>query len=368
MIKFSQPVLNYAKFSKIIKKPITNNFPNEGSLSSKLSKKLSKILKIKYATNTTSGTASLFLALKALGIKKGDEVIVPNFTYQATANAVHNTGAKVILTDINTENLLIDLKKLLKNINRKTKAIIAVHVSGRGSNIYKLKKIAKEKKIFLIEDAAEALFSKYKNKYLGTIGDIGCFSYAPNKILTTGQGGLIVTKNKNLYKKILKFKDHGKIYDDKKDQINFDLRGFNLKFTDIQAALGLSQINDYKNRIHHLKKVHRYYIDNLKDIDEIKFIKFEMRNGELPLWTDIICENRQKLFNFLKKKGIYARLFWMPLNKTKAFKNLKKNLISSDSIHKKLLWLPSSLILTNSNLSKIVKNIKFFYKNNNEKI
>lgn len=362
MIKFSQPKLNYSKTIKILREPLKNNFPNEGHLSEKLSQKISKILKVKYATLTTSGSSALLLALKTLNIGHGDEVIVPNFTYQATANAVNLAGAKVVLIDVDPDNLLIDVKKLKKNISKKTKAIIAVHVSGRGSNILKLKNIARKNKVFLIEDAAEALFSKYKKKYLGTIGDIGCFSFAPNKILTTGQGGLIVTNNSTSFNKILKFKNHGKTNENENFEVDFDIKGFNLKFTDVQAALGLSQITEYKKRIQYLTEIHRYYEKNLKNLNDISLIKFNISSGELPLWTDIKCKDRNKLFKYLKSKKISGRLFWKPISKTKAFKSSEKELEVSSKMYKSLMWLPSSLSLKKKDLFKIVKNINLFYK------
>ena len=167
MIKFSQPKLNYSKIIKILRKPLKKNFPNEGHLSEKLSHKISKIFESKICNFDHKYSSALLLALKTLNIGHGDEVIVPNFTYQATANAVSLAGAKVVLIDVDPDNLLIDVKKIKKENFKKTKAIIAVHVSGRGSNILQLKNIARKNKVFLIEDAAEALFSKYKKNTSG---------------------------------------------------------------------------------------------------------------------------------------------------------------------------------------------------------
>ena len=146
--------------------------------------------------------------MKAAGIKNGDEVIIPNITFPATANAVKMAGGKIILADVNPMSLLMDEKSLMRKINPKTKFIIPVHLSGRGGNIRKILNLTKKKSIKIIEDAAEALGSKSLGKNLGTFGLAGCFSLAPNKILTTGQGGIVVTNNFKLFTKL---KDSSKI-------------------------------------------------------------------------------------------------------------------------------------------------------------
>ena len=222
---------------KMLKIALNKNFPGEGELVKKFETKISKLLKVKHVLTCSNGTASIFLALKSIGVKKGDEVLIPNITFQATANAVKLTGAKPVLVDISPENLLMDPKDLKNKINKHSKAIIPVHVSGRGSNIKKLLKIAKEKKISLIEDAAEAFMSKFEKKFLGTYGEIGCFSFAPNKIITTGQGGIVITNNSKIYKSLHRLKDQGRIKNKTQVEHQYLTAGFNFKFTNLQAAL-----------------------------------------------------------------------------------------------------------------------------------
>jgi perosamine synthetase len=209
-VSFISPKINHKEVGLIIKESLKAGLPNEGYLTKIFEKKISKIINVKHVIATTSGTISLFLALKSLDVKDKDEVLIPNITFAATANAVTLTGAKPVLVDVNKDNILIDINQLKKKISKKTKAIIAVHVSGRGSNIEELKKISKKYKIKLIEDAAEAFISKSHKKYLGTFGDLGCFSFSPPKIITTGQGGVIVTNNTKLFKKILRIKESRK--------------------------------------------------------------------------------------------------------------------------------------------------------------
>ena len=176
-----------------------------------------------------------------------DEVLVPNITFPATANAVKLTGAKVVLVDVNKNDLLINIDDL-KKITRKTKAIIPVHVSGRGGNILELIKFAKSKRIKVIEDAAEALTSKSGSRFLGTFGDAGCFSFAPNKIITTGQGGIIVTKDKKIFDSLKKLKDQGRVGMTTGGEDKYSTIGYNFKFTNLQGALGLSQLSNLKKK------------------------------------------------------------------------------------------------------------------------
>jgi perosamine synthetase len=359
---FILPLIDTSQALRLIKKTLAVNAPNEGDLTRTFERKISKLLNVKYVAATTSGTIAMFLALKALKINKGDEVLVPNLTFAATINAVNLAGAKPILVDINKETLLFDLKKLRKKINKKTKAILAVHISGRGSNIIELKKIANKNKLKLIEDAAEAFMSKNNNKSLGTFGDIGCFSFSPPKIFTTGQGGAVVTNSLKLYKEILQLKNQGRIGKTDGGEDTYASIGYNFKFTNLQSALGLSQLSNIKWRKKKLIENYKFYRKNLKESSNFKIFKFNLKKGELPLWTDTYCEKRNKLHNFLLKKGIECRYFWHPINYCKPYKQSFKSLENSKMLHGKLMWLPSSLNMKKAELFKICNLINQFNK------
>ena len=228
---------------KYQKKIFSLNYPNEGEYVKKLEDKVKKILQVKFCTALPSGTSAMFVALKILNLKSDDEVIVPNITFAATANAVSMASAKVVLVDVNTETLNIDINDLKKKINKKTKVIMPVHISGRSCDMTNIIKIAKKKKIKVIEDAAEAFLSKNKKKYLGTIGDMGCFSLSPNKIFTSGQGGLLVTNNKKYFDKIKVFKTQGRVgITSGGDDLHIS-KGGNFKLSNISAGLALSQLS-----------------------------------------------------------------------------------------------------------------------------
>jgi len=362
-IIFSSPIIDTVKTSKILGLALKKNFPNEGLITKIFENKIKQILNVKHVILTTSGTSAIYLALKANDIKYGDEVIIPNITFPATANAVNMTGAKVILSDVSKNNLLMDLNSLEKNISKKTKAILPVHISGRGDNIKSILKLARKYKIKVIEDAAEAFGSKNGRKNLGTYGVCGCFSLAPNKIITTGQGGIVVTNDKKLYLKIINLKNQGrtKSFESKN---TYSYRGFNFKFTDLQASLGISQISNFYKRKEKLVKIYKFYKKNLIQNQNFKLIGFDIKNGELPLWSDVYCSNSQKLYKYLKKKKIYCRYFWDSINSMTPYKKSFHNLSNSKDLKNKLMWLPSSLSLESKELNYICNNINKYLKGN----
>jgi perosamine synthetase len=363
-ISFWDPIIG-KKEIKYINSAIKMNWPNEGNFTYDFEKKIEKLLKVKHAVCTTSGTISIFLALKSLNISIKDEVIIPDITFGATAMAVKLTGAKLVLVDVDENSRSFDLNKLKQKINKKTKAIIPVHISGRAAEMDEIMNIAKKKNIYIIEDAAEALISKYKNKYLGTIGDLGCFSLTASKIITTGQGGVVVTNDTKLYHRIKLLKNQGIIGRSDGGNVKHEIIGYNFKYTNLQAAMGIAQISSINKRATKQIKIYHFYKKKLKDVKEIKILNFDTKNGEVPLWIDAYAfKKRDKLIDFLKKNKIECRKFWYPLHMQKPFKEKNNNYKVSTKIYKNLFWLPSSLNLNEKKISKVCDLIKFFYKLN----
>ena len=344
------------------KKIFNINYPNEGEYVTLLESKIKKILKIKYCIALPSCTSALYISLKILNLKSTDEVIVPNITFAATANAVYMAGAKIILVDVDSKTLNIDIQDLKKKITKKTKVIIPVHVSGRGCDMKNIITLAKKNKIKIIEDAAEAFLSKKNNKYLGTIGDIGCYSLSPNKIFTSGQGGLLVTNNKKYYDKIRVFKTQGRIgVTNGGDDIHISPGG-NFKLSNISAGLALSQLEKVNSRKKNLIKNYLNYKKKLKDLKQIKILDFDIKKNELPLWTDVVCQKRDKLFNYLRKNKIVCRKFWFPLSKKNFYsKQPHKSFGNTIKVEKKIMWLPSSFLMTRKQQDKVISKVIQFY-------
>ena len=359
-IPVSKPHISSVDISSVNRVLKKNWISSDGPEVTLFEKKFSNKINRKFSIAVSNGTAALEIAVKALKIKKGDEVIMPNFTIISNALSVIKQNAKPVLVDCDLKTWNMKIEDIKKKINKKTKAIIAVHISGRGSNIIKLKQISKKYKIKLIEDAAEAFASKYNNKSLGTFGEIGCFSFSPPKIFTTGQGGAIVTNNLKLYKEIIKLKNQGRIGKSDGGEDTFASIGYNFKFTNLQSALGISQLKNLHWRKKKLIKNYNFYKKNIKESSNFKIFKFNVKKGELPLWTDVFCKKRNQLFNFLIKRGFECRYFWHPINYCKPYKQSFKSLEISKKLHGKLMWLPSSLKLKNSELLKICNLINEF--------
>ena len=210
-----------------------------GPITAELEKKLAEALGVPYAVVTTSGSVALLMALIALGIEPGDEVILPNRTFVATAHAVVLLGAKVVLVDVRQDIPVLDVTQLRAKITPRTKAIMPVHLCGRGGDLEELLRIAKEHGLLVVEDACQAIFSRGEQGYLGTRSDAGCYSLGITKLIGTGQGGLVVTRDVETYQKLRLVRNHGVADVFKAD---FNLLGFNFKFTDMMAALGLVQL------------------------------------------------------------------------------------------------------------------------------
>ena len=242
-----------SNLSAIERKNLISAFDNKklsmGSISQNFENDFKKLTSSNYALSTTSGTMALYLALKSLGITKNDEVLVPAFTWVATANAPQMIGAKVILVDTDKDKPIINLDDLKKKITKKTKAIICVHLNGISCDIKSLKQIRSKYKIPIIEDCAQSLMSKYENKLLGTFFDIGCYSFGVTKLLTTGQGGMIVTNNKTISNRIKLLRNNGLT-----DILNpkYVYEGLNLKSSDLLFSLAKSQLKNIKKKVNSL--------------------------------------------------------------------------------------------------------------------
>lgn len=341
---------------------LEEHYPNEGDYAAQFENNITELVRSKYAVVVTNGTAAMFLSLKALGIGHGDEVIVPDLTFVATANAVDMCGATPVLVDIDPNTLTIDTDAVKSAITSRTKAIIPVYVTGRPADMVSILNVAEQYGLYVIEDAAEAFMSKYKGKYLGTYGNTGCFSFSPNKIITTGQGGGVVTDDKAIRNRLRELKDQGRsVRGTGGDDIHYS-RGYNFKFTNLQAALGLGQLTYLGERMQRLKRTHEIYADRLAGIEGIKVLPFDTGKGELPLWTDVLVDRRDEMVEFLQKKGIDCRKFWHALHTQKPYASSNDMLPVSTRLSPKALWLPSSFTLKDDDINFVCENIESFFQ------
>lgn len=330
----------------------------EAKETKRLEDEIASFVGSKYASVVSNGTVSLAIGLWAMGIGAGDEVIVPDFTMVATPNAVRLTGAKPVLVDIEKETLCLDISDVEKKITSRTRVVMPVALNGRAPDMERLLKLCKKKNIRVLEDAAQAFGSKWKGKYLGTFGEIGSFSFSTPKIITTGQGGALVTNDKKLYEKIIRIKDFGRLNRNSQDH---DEIGYNFKFTDIQAAIGLTQMDKLSWRLKRKKKMFALYQDSLTDISGVDFLVTSL-NDVVPWYIDIIVDNPKKLATFLRENGVGTREFYPAIHTTKPYRTTA-TFPNSRWAAGHGLWLPSSAFLTDKQIISISKIIKEFYEN-----
>lgn len=346
----------------LIKKVLDNNYPNQGAITKELEEKVGKLLGARYAIATPSATTAMFLSLKALGIGHGDEVIVQDNTYIATANAVTLSGATPVLVEANPETLMIDIPAIKKAITSRTKAILPVHISGRAAPIREVCALAKKCGLRVVEDAAEAFATKSGGKYLGTFGDTGCFSFSPQKVITSGQGGIIVTNDKAIEKRLRELKNQG-VYNRLTggDDTHYSL-GFNFKFTDLQAALALAQLSYLPKRQKRMARTHELYKKHLANLPGFKLFESDTNAGEIPLWNDAVVEQRDELVAYLKTENIDCRKFWHPLHTQAPYLQDGARFPNAAAIAPKCLWLPSAFTLTDKDVLTVCKEIHVFFR------
>ena len=314
---------------------------------------LEKKLKTKKSIITNSCTSALEIAALLMDIKKNDEIIMPSYTFVSTANAFVLRGAKPVFVDIKTETLNIDEELIEKSITKKTKAIVVVHYAGIPCEMAKISKIAKKHNLFLIEDAAQALFSKYKNQYCGTIGDIGCISFHETKSLTSCEGGALLINNKKLIRKasIISNKGTNREYFNNNLIKYYSWQGIGSSFipSEVTCAILYSQLKNYKKIIRKRKIIWLNYRKNLFNMNKKKIIKVMTVENKIVQnyhMFYLICRSqkiRDSIIKALKKFSIVSTFHYIPLHLSKAGKKYCKYYFRpriTEIISKKIIRLP----------------------------
>ena len=327
-------------------KAIDSNFVSVvGPFVPEFEEKFAQYIGAKKAVSTQSGTAALHIALYQLGIGEGDEVIVPALTFIATINPVLFVGAKPVIVDVDPITWNIDPQEIKKAITKKTKAIIPVHLYGSVCNIDEIIEIARENKLFVIEDATESLGAIYKNRQTGTFGDFGCFSFNGNKLITTGGGGMIVSNNKKQAEHIKFLVNQAR--DASKGYYHPEV-GFNYRMTNIEASLGLAQLERIDKFLKKKRKFRKIYQGVFNDLPSIKFQEeFDNSFGSWWLTCIKINKNNIDIDNLkleLKEKGIPTRRVFMPACEMPYLKKYSKPYPNAYEIYNQGICLPSSTL------------------------
>ena len=336
---------------------------SQGEFIDKFEQAFAKYCGVKYGVANANGTTALHLALAALGIGPGDEVIAPDLTFISPVNAIIYTGAEPVLVDADKETWNIDIDKIEKEITQKTKAIIVVHLYGHPSRLDKILEIAKKYNLFVIEDCAEAHGAEYLGGKIGGFGHVSCFSFYGNKIITTGGGGMCLTNYKKLADKMRILLNHGM---SPKKRYWHDQIGFNYRLTNIQAAIGLAQLEQIHKFLEEREQISAAYNRHLKDIDGL--ILPPSKDWAKPVcWLYSIIINRKepkirdRLIEGLRENNIDARPFFYPIHKMPPYKKyLKANQTfkTAEYLSKRGMSLPSYQALKKSDIKFICQTIK----------
>ena len=331
-----------------------------------------KYTKAKYAIAVSNCTAALHLSLKALGIKETDEVIIPDLTFVADANAILACNTKPVVVDINKNNFFLSISNLKKNITKKTKAIIPVHIYGQVCNIDEVLDIAKANNLKIIEDCAHAIGTFHKSKHVGTIGNTGCFSFYPTKNITTAEGGMVITNSKSIANKVRQLRNHGMLKSLKSRYTDgypwvFDVLepGYNYRLDEIRCALGISQLR----RISKINKMRKtaasYYHYKLQNIPGIILPDMVSdKSHSYHLYTIRVTKSfgmsRNQLFKKLKQAGIRTTVYWMPIHGFTAYNKYvkKSNVVNTSKIYDEILSLPLFPNISKRHQDAVIKCVK----------
>jgi len=352
-----------------------------GSQIEEFETRIKEYLSAKYCLTFNSGGSALYALMLAYRFKQGDEIIVPSFTFIATAYAPIYVGAKPIFADVEFETFGLDPEDVVERITPKTKAIIPIHYGGMPCKIEKLNEVAEDHNLVLIEDAAESFGAKFKGRCVGTFGESAIFSFCHNKVFTTGEGGCVVTENKKIYERLKLIRSYGRVtergYFLSAGNIDYVEIGYNFRMSTLLAALGISQLTHVDNAIAMRRKNAKYLNRNLAKVDSIVVPEPPSNNyfAVYQMYTIRVLggkELRDELMRFLQEKGIMSRVYFEPVHKYSIFRNLgykELSLPNTEELSSQVLTLPMYPQLDRCDMDYIINSIKEFFSRNkiNEK-
>lgn len=353
-ISWWEPKLG-AEVRDAVAQVLDDNYINDGPTTRAMETRLAEIAGVAYAVATPSCTVALALSLMAVGVGPGDEVIVPDVTFIATASAVRLTGADVRLVDVDRERLILNPEKTLQAIGVKTKAVIAVDFNGRSADYVALEAVCREHGLSLICDSAEALGSRNGDRYLGSFGNTGCYSFSGHKMIFGGQGGAVVTDDADIHTRLRDLRDHGRREDGPMDDVLYPVIGFNFKYPSLMAAVILSQLDDLEGRMAHARLRDQWYQELLGNCNGISFPGGSPPEGEACLWADVYVDKKEDLMVALQEANIGFRRFFVPLHRQEPYRQDDEAFPVAMESWEKGLWLPSATSLTQNQAERVAE-------------
>jgi perosamine synthetase len=347
---------------------IDSTFLVEHELTREFESMTTQLTGAKHAVAVCNGTMALFTCLKAMGIGPGDEVIVPNLTFIASANAVILAGAAPVLCEVREDTFCIDIARAEELLTSRTKAVMPVHLYGQSADMPEVMAFAQRHGIQVLEDAAEGIGVRYDGRHVGTFGEMGILSYYGNKTVTCGEGGIVLTNDDTLAKAAYRIKNYGR---DRKGTYIHETIGFNFSFTDLQAAIGIAQMKKLSTIISKKREIHNRYVEELQHVKHFRPVYIDPRCEPVFWFTSFLCGDPAALSLFLREQSIQTRRFFLPLHQQPCYGDGNHirvtggNFTISESIYRQGISLPSSYSLTDEDQSYVIEQIRRFYADRN---
>lgn len=368
-IKPMFPTYSESKYESYFNEVFKTGMLSKGRFLEKYESEVSSYLGAPYVTAVSSGTIGLILALEALGIKSGDEVLVPSFTFCATVHAIKKVGAIPVFVDCNSETFTIETNNIEKYITPKTKAIIAVHIFGVGAEVYELERVSKTHNLKLIYDAAHAFGSTIDKTHLGNFGDISVYSTSPTKTLVTGEGGIVVSKNKEIDSKIRLLREYGNPGDYNCTEI-----GVNARLSELAAITGLMSLSVIDKNLSERKKIGNYYRQLLSEIEGVSLQKIP--DNQISTYKDLCIVvharsfglDRDTVVQSLNREGIPTRNYFSPpIHKMDCYSEYNDLVLeNTENISKNIICLPMHPFLTYADIEMIFNILRNIHINAEE--
>ena len=346
---------------KYIAESIDERWLTEGPKSHQFLEHIKEFTGSKYAVLAPNGTLGLFLGFLALDLPRGSEIIIPNFTFFASASSAIFAGLKPVFVDVDSDTMNINVSKIEELITSNTSAIMPVHIYGHSANMDKIMAIAEHYKLKVIEDAAQAYGVRYKEQHCGTFGDVSMISFFADKTITMGEGAVVLTQHESLYKKLLLLRNQGRT--NSGTFIHSSL-GMNFRVTDLQCGVGLAQSEKFPKVFEKKIKNYNLYKEQLMGIGDLEFLEVEANSTFVPFRFFLKTKYKDDLINFLERKGIQTRSFFYPMNKQpslKSYVQLNQDFPISEYLYNTGICLPLHNYLSKNDIEFITDNIKCFF-------
>jgi len=352
---------------KAVTDVVRSGWITQGSKTEEFCKRLNVLLGVDYGVPTTSGTTALFLALEALGIGFGDEVLVPDVTFFASASAVVLANGVPVPVDVEQSTFQIDIGDCERAITERTRAIMPVHLYGSAADMDAVISFARKHNLLVIEDAAEALGVKFRGQCVSTFGDAGCFSFFAGKSITTGEGGYVVCQDKLTYERLIRLSEQGRF---ESGTFVHPAMGFNFQVTDLCFAMGLTQLDRFDEIVQRRQRVLRWYKEGLQGVKEVQFLGIEEDSDLIPFRVVLVCQRAHELMAYLAAREIQPRTVFYPLHRQSGLVHLIKldvdlrdELFSNANYaYEHGVCLPAFPTLTESQVSFVCSTIREFYR------